>query len=205
MFDKTINTGAKNALALLKDIKTINNFYLAGGTALSLQIGHRISYDLDFFTHNTFDSDMLLKSLNRVLKLKKVTITEGSLRGFSNECEISFFLYQYPLIDKKEIYNNIYLASIKDIALMKIIAIGSRGLKKDFYDLYFILKNYYKITDLFNIFSKKFGENDINQFHYIKSLTFFEMADNDHTLINLISNVSWDEVKIFFKEQSKLL
>ncbi len=215
MFKNAINVGAKNSLALLKNIKSLSSFYLAGGTALSLQMGHRISYDLDFFTQEVFDSDKLLKSLNEVFKLHDVTITDGSLRGFTDDCEISFFLYQYPLINKKEIYDNIFLASIKDIALMKIIAIGSRGSKKDFYDLYFILKNYYSITDLFDSFPKKFGQNDLNEFHYIKSLTFFELADADDTKINFVSssngsraykvNVSWNEVKSFLKEQSKLL
>ncbi len=210
MFDKgfrsdTVNDGAKNALALLKDVKVVENFYLAGGTGLSLQIGHRISYDLDFFTQDPLKSSVLLSSINKILKLHDVTLTDCSLRGFTDDCEISFFLYQYPLLDEKKIYNNIYLASIKDIALMKIIAIGSRGVKKYFYDLYFILKNYYSITDLFDAFQKKFEENNFNQFHYIKSLTSFEFADNDDTPINLMSDISWVKVKDFLIQQSKLL
>ncbi|MCL4393050.1 nucleotidyl transferase AbiEii/AbiGii toxin family protein, partial [Patescibacteria group bacterium] len=152
MFKNAINIGTKNSLALLKDIKSVSSFYLAGGTALSLQMGHRISYDLDFFTQEVFDTDKLLKSLNEVFKLHDVILTDGSLRGFTDDCEISFFLYQYPLVNKKEVYDGIFLASIKDIALMKIIAIGSRGARKDFYDLYFILKNCYSITDLFDAF-----------------------------------------------------
>ncbi len=87
---------------------------------------------MDFFTPDIFKSPVLLKSLDKVFKLHDVTITDGSLRGFTDGYEISFFLYQYPLVDKRKMYKGIYLASIKDIALMKIIAIGSRGGKKRF-------------------------------------------------------------------------
>ncbi len=82
---------------------------------------------------------------------------------------------------------------------------GVGGVKKDFYDLYFILKDYYSITDLFDVFHKKFSESSLNEFHYIKSLTFFDIADEDETPINLIYNVSWDEVKDFLRKQSKML
>ena len=88
---------------------------------------------------------------------------------------------------------------------MKIIAIGSRGVKKDFYDLYFILKDYYPITDLFNMFSKKFTESNFNKFHYIKSLTFFDIANEDCIPINLIYNVSWNGIKDFLRKQSRML
>ena len=204
MFENACGNKSSTALELLNSKKVLSKFYLAGGSALALQIGERISYDLDFFSQYEFEPQKLLDSIKDIFKTQRVEMTDGSLKLFTKEIEVSFFFYEYPLIFKKIEYKNMYLAGIGDIALMKIIAIGNRGVRKDFYDLYFILKKYYSIKDLFNIFDKKFGVNTFNQFHYLKSLIYFDNADNDKGVINLVSSkVSWDEVKNFFMKEVK--
>ena len=99
---------------------------------------------------------------------------------------------------------NLRLVSIEDIALMKIIAIGNRGVKKDFCDMFFILKKYYSISNIFDLFPKKFGTDTFSQFHYLKSLTYFESEDNDESVVNLVSeNVEWEVIKDFLKKEIK--
>ena len=87
--------------------------------------------------------------------------------------------------------DSIRLLSIDDIIPMKLSAIANRGVKKDFYDLYFLLEQR-SLEEMLNLFQTKFS--DINQFHIIKSLTYFEDAEsnpNPHTLKDL----TWQEVK----------
>ncbi len=202
MFNDAINKTAKEALAILSNIKELNSFYLAVGTGLTIQIGHRISYDLDFFSFNTFDLDYTIYSITKAINFTNITTSENTLRGFYNDCEISFFLYKYPLLSKQAEFMNIKVASIKDIALMKLIAIGGRGLKKDFYDIYFIIKGYIPLKEIINCFDDKYRVGRFNKFHYIKSLTYFDLADEDDSNLNLLTDVSWDDVKSYIYTQS---
>jgi len=202
MFDSAIEKKARESLALLKEIPEINKFYLAGGTALSWQIGHRVSIDLDFFIKGDFSPLYLSQTLkkNRVI-LTNISTNTFTLRGFHNGCEISFIKFPYALIDKFKVEDGINIAQLKDIGLMKILAIADRGLKKDFIDLYFICKFYIPLQELFNLFPLKYGIDDFNAYHYIKNLTFFENAEQP-TDLKLLKAVDWKDVKEFMINES---
>ncbi len=138
-----ISKNARKDLAALGKIAArrknpIRDFYLAGGTALAMHLSHRISFDLAFFTWKNFSPQALLSYFQENLacpKLNNVSISTGTLQ-FRCNSQISFFSYPYRLISKlttaKE-YPWLKLASIEDIALMKVTAISSRGEKKRFY------------------------------------------------------------------------
>ena len=115
---------------------------LAGGTALALQLGHRISVDLDFFTTQVVDHERALSTLrNKISRLEVASESEGTLIGFADGVKFSLFHYEYPFVSPLIPFEGTNLAGIPDIAAMKIIAVCQRGVKRDFVDLYAILQN----------------------------------------------------------------
>ena len=120
-------------------------FYLAGGTALALQLGHRISVDLDFFASNDELLDEsrheIITTLSHFFDLEIVQDVVGSLLFVINDVAVGFFSYQFPLLAPTVTVKQITLASLIDIGLMKLDAIAGRGVKKDFIDLYFIAQH----------------------------------------------------------------
>jgi len=191
LYYKTIDT---KLLELLKELMSINEFNslrLVGGTALALQLGHRKSVDIDLFGNYRDDIDFL-----RLLSFtgKKVSWIKRSpnINIFEiNNIKIDFVNYNYPWIDKLIKKDHLRLASIEDIAAMKINAITGRGAKKDFIDLYFLLKKY-SLQDIFGFYQKKYNNNDL--ILPLKSITYFEDADREETP-EMIKQVKWDQVK----------
>jgi len=154
-------------------------FTLAGGTALALQIGHRISVDLDFFSEKSFSTDALYRELQKAgLKPVIQQETEGTLTAMVSGVKISMLHYPYPFLDKKLNWKGIDIAGIIDIAAMKVMAIAQRGAKRDFVDLYFILKDipFRKIAE--NMIGR-YGANRINPVNIGKAIVYFSDADID--------------------------
>ena len=168
-------------------------FYLAGGTALALELGHRISVDLDFFSQNTFSVSSLIEKLNTLGNLKIEDKSEDTFNGSLDGVKISFFYYPYPLLFKTKEYAGVALADERDIGAMKIQAISDRGSKKDFVDLFVLLK-IYPLKELLNFFRKKYKKFNYNQLHILKSLSYFYDADKNLEPV-YIHPISWNEVK----------
>jgi hypothetical protein len=116
-------------------------FYLAGGTALALRLGHRISVDLDFFSA-TDDVTRLTRQeiLTALAPLSPQALedADGNLLLQVSELHVGFFGYGYDLLEQTDYVENVALAAVVDIGLMKLDALISRGSRKDFYELYFI-------------------------------------------------------------------
>lgn len=177
-------------------------FYMAGGTALALQIGHRQSLDFDFYTEKEFDNKKLFLELEK--RFKKVILIqkqEQTLIVRINEVEISFFHYSYPLICALIKLEEIYLAAEQDIAAMKIIAISDRGTKRDFIDIYFLLKKF-SLKEIFEFVKKKYPM--FNIYVGLRGLTYFVDAEKrQKRKLYLIQSVSWKEVKGFLINEVK--
>lgn len=196
-----------NAQALLKKLsKTMHahQFVLAGGTALALQIGHRISVDLDFFTSKAFSTEKIFQEMKR-LGLNPVVMeeSEGSLTVTIDETKVSMFRYPYPFIEKMGTADGVPVAGIIDIASMKIIAISQRGAKRDFIDMYFILQTtpFWKVAE--NMV-KRFGPDRINPVHIGKSLVYFNDADTDpDPRFSGKERPDWETAKMFFIKHVK--
>lgn len=119
--------------------------------------------------------------------------------------KISFFYYDYPLLKKFMSYSGINLASLEDIGCMKIDAVSSQGKKRDFIDLFFILKKRnMELKDIIDHFRKKYKKAGYNLLHVLKSLVYFDDADKDPELL-MIEDVKWQAVKDFFVDQVKQL
>jgi len=167
-------------------------FQLVGGTSLSLQIGHRISIDLDFFTPNLdFDEKHLLRLFQSLGETVVFTTDQNWLGVKFDGVKIDVLKYPYLLIGEVLEIDGIRLISRPDIAAMKLSAISSRGAKKDFIDLYFLLKEF-TLAEMFDFYTQKFGIQE--HFHVLRSLTYFDDAENEAEPI-ILKPVSWSQVK----------
>ncbi len=180
--------------------------YLAGGTAAALHLAHRYSYDLDFFTARSFDAHAVVKKLKRFPEFRLDRVARGTVLGFIGDIQSSIFFYRYPLLFPTHNFRGIAVADLRDIAAMKVVAISDRGKKRDFIDLYFILREG-KITmeEAIHLYGRKFDVLDANRIHVIRSLCYFDGADAER-MPRMIKNSSWPSVKKFFiAEQKKLI
>ena len=206
MFEKILSKGAKESLAILGKSKILGSAYLAGGTALALQIGHRFSFDFDFFTREEFDEKILVQRIKKEIPEFQLEKLEWkTILGYIKETRFSLFFYDYPVISPPRKFLKINIASIKDIAAMKIAAISARGRKRDFIDLYFILKTKnLTLKETLNLYDRKFKVLKQNKIHILKSLSFFEDAKEDKSP-KMIKEMKWQKIKNFFEKETKKL
>ena len=171
----------------------ITDFYLAGGTCLALQIGHRRSIDFDFFIPGDFETSTIINRLAQIGSYQRDNEEKNTINGSLNGVRISFFGYRYDIIDDFKTFNKIRLAGLKDIAAMKLEAIAGRGSKKDFIDLYFLLQQY-TLEEIFSFHALKYGIGLSNQYHHLKSLVYFADADTEAMPV-MITPLDWNYVK----------
>jgi len=186
-------------LSRLKHIVDAHHFVLAGGTATAIQIGHRMSEDLDFFTDQSFSTDGIFRELKR-RKLAPSVLQEDrdTLSVVIRSTKVSMFRYPYPFVEKCLDWQGISLSGLVDIAAMKIIAISQRGAKRDFVDLYFIVRTvpFWRIAE--NMM-KRFGSDRINPVHIGKSLVYFHDAEPDPDPRYCAGNeTDWRAIRMFF-------
>jgi predicted nucleotidyltransferase component of viral defense system len=171
----------------------IHDFYLAGGTCLALEIGHRRSVDFDFFIPDDFDTSSIIDELRKIGKYQRDNEEKNTINGSLDDVRISFFGYKYKVIDDFRIFNKIRLAGTKDIAAMKLEAIAGRGSKKDFIDMFFLLKQF-TLEEIFSFHTCKYGIGLGNQYHHLKSLVYFADAEKEAMPL-MIEKLEWDYVK----------
>jgi hypothetical protein len=205
MFYNILDKKRLAVLPLLKNFKA--DFYLAGGTGLALQIGHRDSIDFDFFSLKNFDTKKLYSQVKKVFlgrKMLKIQEEKNTLTVFIDEnIKISFFSYPYKLIGKLVDEENFKIASIEDVAIMKLAAIVSRATNKDYIDLYFILQKI-ALSDVLKKTEKKLPDLDVNL--VLKSLVYFADIVSEPIKFKNNKNIDFPAVKKFFeKEINKLI
>jgi hypothetical protein len=127
----------------LQNSEVFDTYFLVGGTALSLQLGHRISDDIDLFTRHDIDKDAIFYFLNRNYngKYQIINIQNIILQVIINEIKVDMVKYNYELIEDIQTENGIKYLGKKDIAAMKLMAVANRGDQaKNFIDIYYLLK-----------------------------------------------------------------
>ena len=164
---------------------------LVGGTALALQYGHRSSVDLDFFGN----IEATTEELGHVLgKVGSVMLLSGgnTIKCFAvDDVRIDFVNYAYPWLDDGIMEDGLRLASPADIAAMKVYAIENRGSRKDFIDMYFLLKHY-SLDEILSFYKRKYPEH--SEFVALRSLTFFEDAES-FAMPKMFADFDWKELK----------
>lgn len=202
MFTKTLSSDSKSALAILGESKLLKNAYLAGGTALALQIGHRQSIDFDFFTSSSnLGMEEVAIKLRKLGRFEIDELTSKTINGFFNNVRFSLFDYLYPLIRPLKKYLGIDIASCEDISAMKLVAITDRGTKKDFIDLYFIAKQLFSTEKAFEFYDQKYALLKQNRMTLLKSLQYFSDADESEMPV-MLQKIEWSTVKTFFKQEA---
>jgi len=194
-YPQTLPEQTAKLLTLIGQVKPnfLMSFYLSGGTALSLQLGHRESEDLDFFSEHPFEPRLVQAELEKFDKVQDLELAENTLNGYIQDVKLQFLGYPYPLLEELIDYKGIKLSSILDIACTKLQTIGMRGSKKDFVDMYVILQRF-TLTELFGKLETKYRDSEFNVPHILKSLVYFNDAE-DQVMPRLHTTIEWDEVK----------
>ncbi len=202
MFEQVLPGNTKTILAILEKSAIIQKAYLAGGTALALQLGHRVSYDLDFFTFEEFDEAELLPEIAKISEFKLEKISWRTILGKFSGVKFSIFYYKYPILFPAEKFGMVNLAAVLDIAAMKIAAIASRGARRDFVDLYFICKEGASLEDIFESYDKKYKNLAAMRAHILKSLVYFDDALADGMPL-MLKPVDWKTVMRYFEDEAR--
>lgn len=168
--------------------KSFNKFFLAGGTSLALQIGHRTSDDLDFFTKSEFKSNLISK-IQREYEV--ITLHDNSIEIIQSNTKVSFFFFAFPLYKKLKKVGNIRLADPIDIGLMKLLALQGRTTKKDIVDLFFIDKEIIPVKRLLEIFESHFPKESFNSYSSIRELFKLEELEAE-PMPKMIKKVKWE-------------
>ena len=187
----------REVLELLVRSGTTEGFYLAGGTALMMRYGHRFSGDFDFFSLPGIDVDFArldatVGEAKEILELRNDTLV---FKVRSVLC--SFFRYPYDLLRPAEIEDEygVVIASDEDIAAMKAVAIIQRGAKKDFYDLWCLMRRRgWGVREVFSLCREKYGDM-FNPSLLLKALVFFDDAETERVKD---IEAEWESVKEYF-------
>ncbi len=193
MFPQTIDGATQRVLAKIAQSGLAADFYLAGGTALALQLGHRQSIDLDWFSAKALNNDVLKSKLAKLGDFELASEDKNTIHGSLRGVKVSFLNYPYGLLFPLVDFGNVQLADERDIAAMKIDAVSARGSRKDFIDIYFLLRKY-SLSELVGFFEKKYAGLNYNKLHIIKSLGFFADAEKEPLPV-MLEAAKWDEVK----------
>ncbi|MCD4777020.1 MAG: nucleotidyl transferase AbiEii/AbiGii toxin family protein [Candidatus Aegiribacteria sp.] len=191
-----------NCLGLLKAFESdpsalLKEWILAGGTGLALQTGHRISDYLDFFRTDLMDVRELHDKLQQYGNYETMQEDSHTLTILLRNTKLSFILTRFPFIFQGVPYRCFEIADVREIALMKLLAITNRGSRKDFIDLYTILRGDTTLQEYFHLLPEKYGKSRINTYNILKSLTYFDDAEEEPMPIMLVPFV-WEECKAFF-------
>jgi predicted nucleotidyltransferase component of viral defense system len=201
LFTQNVDIKLLKLLDAIMRSSTFKAFNLVGGTSLALQIGHRISIDIDLFgisDINEIEFNKKLSSLGSLTILKK---NKNILVYAINGVKVDFVNYPYPLLEKPNTTNSIRMASLKDIAAMKLNAISGRGSKKDFVDLYYLLKTF-SLETMFQFYSEKYVDG--STFLALKSLSYFEDAEKEEMPI-MTEKIDWQLIKHTVLNEAKRL
>jgi len=202
---EAVTPEARRLLTVLGQLPLLQPFYLGGGTALALWLGHRISRDLDLFADiETLDEDLRRDIVGELRKDHSVNLLQDSpleLLLDVNGQAVSFFTYGYPLLEPTDRVAQVQVAGLVDIGLMKLDAIAGRGMRKDFYDLYFIA-SHVTLVELFDRGIDKYPESQGFEMRVLTALVDFGAADQEEEPMLLLP-ASWEEVKAFFVAESR--
>lgn len=188
---ETIDTRTLDLLVKLQKIPAFTELRLVGGTALALHIGHRKSVDLDFFGTITADEYELSKQLTETGQATILKKTENIKIYVIDGIKTDIVNFHYKWLASPLIESGLVLAGMEDIAAMKLSAITGRGTKKDFIDLFFLLKHF-RLKQMLDFYLQKYPDG--SEFIVLKSLSYFDDAEEDESPV-MLKPAKWGTVK----------
>jgi hypothetical protein len=193
---ESLNRNQSLVLHKLAPIVQQKEFYLGGGTALAIYFGHRASVDLDWFTSRQVGDVMILAQSLRNAGLNFMTeqTAPGTLHGSVSKVRVTFLEYKYPLLNAPTHWKEVgcSLASMEDLACMKLSAVAQRGARKDFCDIYALGTKQFSLIEMLDFYREKFGIQDIG--HVIYGLAYFDDAESER-MPKMLWDVKWTEIK----------
>ena len=202
MHAEILNDIQRDVLGMLAPVAHRERFHLAGGTALALHLGHRRSEDFDWFG-SVFPEDALTladRVRHDVPTFVTTAFDTGTLHGELLGVRISFLAYRYPSL-KEPIYHpelGCAVASLDDIACMKLSAIAQRGAKRDFVDVYALLRSVASLDEMIEAYKRKFSISDAGS--VLMGLSYFDDAENEPMPVTRTA-VTWEEMKAVIRTQ----
>lgn len=194
---QTVTSGLLELLTRLMTIKEFEDLRLVGGTSLALQFGHRSSEDIDLFGRHDVDDFALSEILSQFETVKSLPGSKSIKIFLVNGIKVDIVNYPYEWIEDAIEADGFKLAGKKDIAAMKIAAIAQRGSKKDFIDLYFLLRDY-SLGQLMEFYEKKI--TDGNTWMALRSLAYFDDAEKQ-PMPRMFKDVSWLTMKALIRKE----
>jgi hypothetical protein len=199
MHEKVLSAGCLELLTRMESDPSFpgKDWMLAGGTGLALQVGHRQSDDLDFFLTELPDARRLHERLRSFGMYETLQESDHTLTVLLGGTKLSFFRANDPFLFPGIPYRSFSIAGVRDIALMKLLEITNSGSRKDFIDLYIILRGSTTLLDYFALLPEKYDPSILNTYSILKSLLYFEDAETE-PLPGMLVPFQWEECKAFF-------
>lgn len=194
----------RRALARLKGLASLRGFYLAGGSGVAFHLRHRQSRDLDLFSATAHaDLGAVSEELAALPKLVVVATTDAALKVRLGEVAIDIVRYPYPPLKKPSAGPEGFpVAALLDLAAMKLAAIASRGIRRDFWDLHEILtQSPITLNRALDAYVNRFGVKKADLYHVLRALTYFDDAESEPTPKGLTEK-HWRTITAYFSEQA---
>lgn len=197
---QTVEPATLDLLKRIQQLPVFSSHRLVGGTSLALQFGHRLSIDLDFFSENLVEHEEILINIKPLGKVDIVSKSKYISCFYIDAIKVDFVSLPYKWIDEPVLEDSIRLASIKDIAAMKLAAITNRGSKKDFIDLALLIDQL-GLRQMMNLYHKKYPDG--MEMMVLRSLVYFGDADLQSDPVMLVP-YDWKRVKKLILDEAKL-
>jgi hypothetical protein len=198
-----INILNNDQAEILPFLKLFNrSFYLVGGTAIAMHLGHRRSIDFDLFTNSKLNKSRIRNHLNSI-PFKKVPVFEDydQMHLLLNNVKITFFTYPYDIKHKLKVGESITIPSLNYLAAMKAFALGRRSKWKDYVDLYFILKDHFSINEISSL-ANEIYKGLFSEKLFREQLAFHKDIDFSETVEYIVSPVPEEEIKQFLIDKA---
>ncbi len=206
MHEKALPPASRDLLARIAAgaPESLLGWTLAGGTGLALLLGHRRSEDFDFFRTAGMETRSLFQDLAAITACETLQSGERTLTVLAGSVKLSFFQIDEPFLFDPSPYAFFRVADSRDIALMKLLAVTNRGSRKDFVDLYTILRDGPVLRDYLDLLPRKYGEGRLSDYQVLLSLTYFDDAEAE-PMPEMLEPFDWEECKAFFEREARAL
>jgi len=184
MHKEILTENQKKLLPLIKLFS--NEYYLVGGTAIALHIGHRRSIDFDLFSTKTIKKNQIKAIITENSFPIEETIFEAydQLHLVINHTKLTFFQFPYKIEAINNFEDIIKIPSLIDLAAMKSYALGGRAKWKDYVDLFFLLKFHYRLEEI-SLRLKIFKSLYNDEVFYLKQKLLLGVTNNENNKSNI--------------------
>lgn len=196
----------KDGIKLLPKLKQFGGFYLAGGTAMALQIGHRISVDFDLFCQNNISQNFLTEA-EKIFsedkdKISPLVNNPEELTILINGVKVTFLKYPFPVLNKLVDFNGLKMLDILELSATKAYTIGRRGSFKDYLDMYFVLSGgFIRPEEIIKLAERKYGQ-EFNSRLFLEQLVYLD--DVEEIAVNFLKKpINKKQLEEYFVDQVK--